>query len=592
LNKKIGIPVFIGVVVVFVLLLFVANFIGLIQIPFFSVGGFTVLSASKFDYVEQNQEIEKYLMEVIVDGGANSITGSYYVDEAKLKGAEQGFTISGKNIKTEIESDVSVQNVFVPSISSNALVLNYPLTLFGTNDPVSWITDDCKKRYSGNYMGAFLLDNSIIIDVFKMNFKANYVCVYKRSYGQLGDFSNDRPVIQSKLIIQTDDGKDGEVIVNLGESKSFLNGRGSIQSTVVTQTTQSLVTNYSHEKEKVMPMWIDSREIWTMVSKQNYFEYKAALENFQSNCGEYPTFINIDNLTSEVARLRAKSDQCKQYYQDADEKFSVISTSSPISLTGNEKQSTAIYKTDSIQTVYSIQLDADWVGIIQNYAQPIVSLQQSSGEAKAGEYISIPFTVENIANNGGSITSNISCPFTSFIIDKDFYDGGRIKSLQASIVSSIKQSGTCQICAFDSVKGINSSYSDCDNFSFNFTEINKCGNGWCEIGENSTNCPQDCGPTCGNGSVDVGENCSTCPADVSCSDGKVCQQGVCILPQLCPNGLIDPGETCANCPIDMETVKGDGYCSDEPDWVFWVLVVGGIVVIGVGGYFGYKRWFK
>lgn len=43
-----------------------------------------------------------------------------------------------------------------------------------------------------------------------------------------------------------------------------------------------------------------------------------------------------------------------------------------------------------------------------------------------------------------------------------------------------------------------------------------CGNGYCEWGESSSNCPGDCGgapPACGNGSCETGETESSCPED-------------------------------------------------------------------------------
>ena len=42
-----------------------------------------------------------------------------------------------------------------------------------------------------------------------------------------------------------------------------------------------------------------------------------------------------------------------------------------------------------------------------------------------------------------------------------------------------------------------------------------CGNGICELGENTINCPQDCitNTTCGNGVCDIGENIDNCPQD-------------------------------------------------------------------------------
>lgn len=51
-----------------------------------------------------------------------------------------------------------------------------------------------------------------------------------------------------------------------------------------------------------------------------------------------------------------------------------------------------------------------------------------------------------------------------------------------------------------------------------------CGNGACDTGENSVNCPADCPPTpppanCGNGTCDAGEDSINCPADCPSGPG-------------------------------------------------------------------------
>ncbi|MBN2560471.1 MAG: hypothetical protein JXQ75_06035, partial [Phycisphaerae bacterium] len=48
-----------------------------------------------------------------------------------------------------------------------------------------------------------------------------------------------------------------------------------------------------------------------------------------------------------------------------------------------------------------------------------------------------------------------------------------------------------------------------------------CGDGVCDAGEDSTNCPQDCeagGPVCGDGVCDAGEDSTNCPEDCGTSE--------------------------------------------------------------------------
>jgi hypothetical protein len=77
----------------------------------------------------------------------------------------------------------------------------------------------------------------------------------------------------------------------------------------------------------------------------------------------------------------------------------------------------------------------------------------------------------------------------------------------------------------------------------------RCGNGYCELGENSKSCPQDCSdnsPTCGDGRCEAGENSYNCPYD--CSPQAVCGNGKC-----------DYGESPDICPADCAPPKTAGY---------------------------------
>ena len=82
-----------------------------------------------------------------------------------------------------------------------------------------------------------------------------------------------------------------------------------------------------------------------------------------------------------------------------------------------------------------------------------------------------------------------------------------------------------------------------------------CGNGVCEPGEDSINCPQDCPPGgfCGDGACDpaIGEDCNSCPED--CGPCTTCGNGVCE-PEF--------GENSTNCPEDCPPINscGNGIC--------------------------------
>lgn len=69
-----------------------------------------------------------------------------------------------------------------------------------------------------------------------------------------------------------------------------------------------------------------------------------------------------------------------------------------------------------------------------------------------------------------------------------------------------------------------------------------CGNGVCEDGENGTTCAVDCIPTtsyCGDGTCDIGEDSDSCAADCGTPTGPICGNGTC-----------DIGEDSTSCSID------------------------------------------
>lgn len=82
-----------------------------------------------------------------------------------------------------------------------------------------------------------------------------------------------------------------------------------------------------------------------------------------------------------------------------------------------------------------------------------------------------------------------------------------------------------------------------------------CGNGTCDAGENSTSCPVDC-----NNSSEICSNMIDDDGDglIDCSDGDCVNDPMCT--SQCGNGYCDPGESSSNCPQDCSTgpVCGNG----------------------------------
>ena len=99
--------------------------------------------------------------------------------------------------------------------------------------------------------------------------------------------------------------------------------------------------------------------------------------------------------------------------------------------------------------------------------------------------------------------------------------------------------------------------------SFDGYCVARCGNGFCEVGEDHASCPSDCcdarpdgtcAAVCGNGFCEVGEDHASCPHDC-CELGP---NGACAA--VCGNGFCEVGENHANCPGDCCEAAPDGSC--------------------------------
>jgi hypothetical protein len=100
-----------------------------------------------------------------------------------------------------------------------------------------------------------------------------------------------------------------------------------------------------------------------------------------------------------------------------------------------------------------------------------------------------------------------------------------------------------------------------------------CGDGFCDVGENSTNCAIDCGSSlCGNGTCDAGEDQCSCPQDcgnppayeipyLTCSDGldNDCNNGA-----DCNDSDCNTDPACAPCfPKGADCGSKSDCCSNK-----------------------------
>jgi|GEM_PF-2295097 len=82
----------------------------------------------------------------------------------------------------------------------------------------------------------------------------------------------------------------------------------------------------------------------------------------------------------------------------------------------------------------------------------------------------------------------------------------------------------------------------------------ECGDGWCDIDENSISCPSDCNEYCGNKICGQDENIANCPEDCA---------------NICGNKVCESGENYVNCPSDCQKPSGGsggGSSSGGSSW--------------------------
>ena len=97
-----------------------------------------------------------------------------------------------------------------------------------------------------------------------------------------------------------------------------------------------------------------------------------------------------------------------------------------------------------------------------------------------------------------------------------------------------------------------------------------CGNAICEPGENSGNCPDDCGSVAGDGICEADEDCLTSPEDC----GQCCGDGI-LQPEEgeeCDDGNPEAGDGCSNqCAVEPQQVApGDIIITEimkDPDTI-------------------------
>jgi len=240
---------------------------------------------------------------------------------------------------------------------------------------------------------------------------------------------------------------------------------------------------------------------------------------------------------------------------------------------------------------------------------PRISMNPTRIDLKKNEEQIVKVTVENI----GSGTDN----FTVIGKDTGNFNITPINVELTSVAPGQRKSFDFRVRAINAVSsepicfeafGEKGDDSVCGTIGIT-EEITFCGNGICNagLGENCLTCAVDCGCStsqfcnefgrcetkpalCGNGVIDFGENCSTCPEDVTCQSGEFCSTaGECVKGTVCsfPNVLVrtefDEPIYLINIPFIggfIETGRAtrvEESCVLDPN-IMWAVI--GVVVVG------------
>ncbi len=126
--------------------------------------------------------------------------------------------------------------------------------------------------------------------------------------------------------------------------------------------------------------------------------------------------------------------------------------------------------------------------------------------------------------------------------------GYKMRTVRNSSLCSRIFSSECTVCVLPN--GSEEEATKLMNLSFSNTY---CGDGVCDVGENYTNCPEDCPQP-----IEV--------VQVNSSQNRVTNSTVIdSLKSKCGNGICDDGETYKTCPQDCPSGSLDGYCDRVKD---------------------------
>ena len=544
---------FIGVLIVLV---------GLVatQTPFLQsiVGGGTLvksISAVNFESNSQNIEESNFIIQLIVDGGSDSVIGNGTLTKQELT------SLSGENIQNNfiISAQKTKNDLVVPILERTSPTFIYEILLDNLGakrrnadflespehvreEMARDLYNQCVSSKGQNFLGFGWFEDDLQSGLLT-DFGATGLCYFRNTVLKVSDFDLTNKHIDWEVRFDLSGQTNTSIIVTDEQFAEILpipGGWGTIR-----WTNNSLGNVLPPQIDAVKPARNTTNQ-WVTVPSDSQAPVNA-IASFSNQFFVFSTNPNSGQTGQQQALVNGIVGTFKN---------SILGF---YNLSGGEIR---IPLDSSLNPEFQLTLKAGFVGIQRNVTIPSLSCSNNNIIANAGEEQGINLTVTNLGSVGGSISLTQSCSGTSFRLfpatNPATYSAGQSRSFTSFITSGNPRTlSGCYIEAYDtadpSIKSLKC------NITGSFTDVSFCGDGVCNANESFQSCPGDCTqPTCGNNQIDAGETCVSCAIDVTCSPNGTCdrQAQACVFPE-CSDGIDNDGDTF----IDLQ----DPDCVDAND---------------------------
>lgn len=512
-----------------------------------SVSALTTLSAHQVDFVDQNR---KFLVQVIENSGRETLSYTYDASRLnpELPSGEEIIDgqLSGRLIKNEVA---------FPLVAMNRDYYTAQL-LWAKNGNIDALKSECYGLSGTTWAKA--------VDYFWSDV---VYCVKIQPVGSLARNTDAEFRFEEEFSVRNSDGRVEAVTISQNKKTD------ATQNLEMRWNRNALTTRFPQDPSISYYALYDDDGTWRLVSRQLVdATWTRTTTGYLSE--QFDTQACYDSQTAMQSCISSFNND-------------VLSATRGTTLLDSriegEKTDGAIVlsKANSVYfyPIYLLEIDADWLGIIQPSGQPQIDEIESSCFTEGSDGI-VTTRVSNIADSDASFDFQWDCDANFFISPLDLipFDGGQTKTITHNVYAQTESvtRGTCTLTIVDNGNPIK---RDSQSVAVCVEERNQCddlGDQIC-VGKQ----PKECKNVDGIQTyVDIGKACSNeCYLD---SDGYAqCRDE----PRLvCGDGL------CATLERD---INSDYYCPTDcqkpNDWILTAsLIGGGLALLGAIWFFTRK----